>query len=118
MAIADHRVHAVGPNPASRDGNKMPAASSAQSAPIDSAPRVRNRPVGKIADTGQWHDLWVSDILGATYAREGGSPARCARLGDRTIVWTHVQFAVTEFGSPLTAMYSAPFRGHFPAKKS
>lgn len=33
MAIADHRVHAVGPNPASRDGNKTPTASSAQSAP-------------------------------------------------------------------------------------
>jgi hypothetical protein len=32
------------------------------------------------------------------------------RLVDRTIVWTHVQFAVTEFESPLIAIDSAPLR--------
>ncbi|EFG79086.1 hypothetical protein HMPREF0591_0983 [Mycobacterium parascrofulaceum ATCC BAA-614] len=60
----------------------------------------------------------VPDFRQSDYAAARDVRARCARLGDRTIVWTHVQFAVTEFGSPLTAMDSALFRGRSPAKKS
>jgi hypothetical protein len=37
-----------------------------------------------------------------------GTDGALRRLVDRTIVWTHVQFAVTEFGSPLIAKDSAP----------
>jgi hypothetical protein len=36
-----------------------------------------------------------------------GTNGALHRLADRTIVWTHVQFAVTGFGSPLIAMDSA-----------
>jgi hypothetical protein len=52
-----------------------------------------------------------------------GRPARpvgsLRQLADRTIVWTHVQFAVTEFGSPLIAMdWGAVVRGLSLADKS
>src|SRR5271157_2340574 len=66
-------------------------------------PRCAPR-TNRSAATSKWHDLCVADIPGTVYARDGRAQARCARLGDRTIVWTHVQFAVTEFGSPLIAM--------------
>src|ERR1700709_1667437 len=39
-----------------------------------------------------------------------GTDGALRRLADRTIVWTHVQFAVAEFESPLIAMDSAPSR--------
>ena len=58
-------------------------------------------------------------LFGLIAATGGDVASRCARLGYRTIVWTHVQFAVTEFGSPLIAMeWGSPLRVFSPADES
>lgn len=44
-------------------------------------------------------------------AIRSGRGVRLRRLADRTIIWTHVQFAVASLAGSLTAMGLAPFPG-------
>jgi hypothetical protein len=72
-----------------------------------------------------WREAVVADVTTAfhVHMRSGaGQPLSelvLRRLVDRTIVRTHVQFAVTGFGSPLIAMdWGAAVRGLSSADKS
>jgi hypothetical protein len=59
---------------------------------------------------------FVVDAHGSGELRRNAG-VRLRRLDDRTIIWTHVQFAVAVFAGPLTAMVFAPFRGGSLAAK-
>jgi hypothetical protein len=79
--------------------------------PVIGTSKGRVRPVRAIGPTSTTGEDGGNLVLRRT-------DGALRRLADRTIVWTHVQFAVTEFGSPLIAMDSARFRVRSPAKKS